>query len=477
MKLEKKNNPKKIYFIGVKGVGMTMLAQFLKAKGHEVSGSDVPEKFLTDQVLKKSNISVKSPFSPANIPSTFDKIVYSSAYSPESNPELAFIVQNPRRFKNKKIVSYAVALAETFNRHKGIAVCGSHGKTTTTAWLGYVLGKSGLDPNVLVGSSVPQFKGSGLSGGSKYMIAEVDEYQNKMQFFMPFAVVINNIDYDHPDFFKTEKQYLEAFNSFIKKIPAGGWLVANYQDKLVVKVAANCRGKVISYSSKPAKVGAEDYQAINIKQQGDHQIFNLLFCGQDMGEFSIKLTGQHNISNSLAVIAAAHEMKVPFNIIKKHLYSFRGTDRRGQILGDYKGALIIDDYAHHPAEVKATLSGFRDRWPDRRIITVFHPHTYSRTAALFSDFVTSFKDTDVLVVLDIYSSARETAGTRSKISHLKLAQAIVSHNKKIKKAQSVLPLSDLEKATEFLKKSIKSEDIVVLMGAGDVFRIGNQLLK
>lgn len=477
MKNLKSNSQKNIYFIGIKGVGMTMLAEFLKSKGKAVSGSDVTDTFLTDKVLKRWKIPVKSPFSPANIPSSFDKIVYSSAYNPDNNPELAFIMHNPRRFKNKKILSYASALAAVFNKYKGLAICGSHGKTTTTAWLGYVLEKSGLNPNVLVGSNVPQFKGSGLSGSSKYMVAEVDEYQDKMYFFRPWGVVLNNIDYDHPDFFKTEKQYLNTFDNFIKKIPAGGWLVANFQDKNVKKVAQSCLGKVISYSGHPQKVGSEDYQAFDIKQQGEHQVYRLLFRGQDMGFFSVSLTGRHNVSNSLAVIAAARQLKVSWEDIRRYLPAFSGTDRRGQILGEYRGALLVDDYAHHPAEVKATLAGLKERWPEKRIITVFHPHTYSRTAALFDDFVTSFRDSDLLVILDVYASAREKQSALDKASGLELAQALKSYNKKIKHNQPVQSLPDLAAATEFLKTATRSGDVIVLMGAGDVFRIGDALLK
>ena len=477
MKTKLSGAKQKIYFIGIKGVGMTMLAEFLKSKGHEVSGSDVSETFLTDKVLERLRIPVSSPFSPANIPPLFDKIIYSSAYNPDNNSELSFIVQNNRRFKNKKILSYAVALSEVFNAYKGIAVCGSHGKTTTTAWLGYVLNKAGLSPNVLVGSRVPQFKGSGLIGSSRYMVAEVDEYQDKTRFFRPRAAILNNIDYDHPDFFKTVGDYCRIFHNFVGKIPSSGWLVVNYDDREAKKAAGACSGRVISYSCFPKKNCPEDYQAFNIRQVKEKQVFRLIFRGRDVGEFSIKLFGRHNIANALAVIAAAHELKVSFSDIRRHLGSFQGTERRGQVLGEYNGAVIIDDYAHHPSEVRATLAGLRERWPDKRIITVFHPHTFSRTAALFKDFVVSFSDSDLLVVLDIYSSAREQAGRQRDVSGFKLSQAVAAFNKRNNIRQTVRSLPDLKAAGEFLQKAARSGDLVVLMGAGDVFRIGKSLLK
>ena len=178
-----KKTKQKIYLIGIKGVGMTMLAQFLRRAGQEVSGSDIPDVFMTDRVLKAAKIKIFSPFSSKNIPADLDLIVYSSAYTPANNSELAFIQANPGRFKNIRILPYAAALGEVFNQYYGVAVCGSHGKTTVSAWLGYVLWRAKKDPNVLVGSRVPQFKGSSLHGASKYFVAEVDEYQNKLQYF------------------------------------------------------------------------------------------------------------------------------------------------------------------------------------------------------------------------------------------------------------------------------------------------------
>ncbi len=189
-----------VYMVGIKGVGMTMLAQFLASQGNIVSGSDVKDTFLTDKVLASLKIKVFTPFSQNNLPKNPDLIIYSSAFNSKNNPELNFIENNPA-YKSVKILSYAEALGKIFNQQKGIAVCGSHGKTTVSAWLGYVLWKADKNPSVLVGSSVPQFKSSGISGDSKLLIAEVDEYQNKLRYFQPQGVVLNNIEYDHPRLF------------------------------------------------------------------------------------------------------------------------------------------------------------------------------------------------------------------------------------------------------------------------------------
>ncbi len=465
----------KYYFIGIKGVGMTMLAQFLQEQGNLISGSDISDSFLTDRVLKKAGIKVFSPFSGDNIPHDRQRIIYSSAYSAKNNVEMKFITQHPERFQKVEILSYAEAMGSVFNQYKGLAVCGSHGKTSTSAYLAYVLWKSGLDPNALVGSRVPQLKGSSLSGRSKYLLAEVDEYQNKLQYFKPWGVILNNIDYDHPDYYKTKSAYLKAFSDFIKKIPTAGFLVINGRDKNIKKIKKFCRAKIISYDLVSGSFGqGSDYLAYNWQVKTNYQSFNLSYQGKDLGKFKIKLKGDHNILNALAVIATAYHLGVSLDDIRSHLFSFRGVERRLQTLGYYHGAIIIDDYAHHPTEIKSTLIGLRRVYPKKRIITVFHPHTFTRTKALFKDFVTSFSQTDELLLLDIYSSAREKEGG---VSSNDLSQAIRKFNQQHKIKQSVCYLASRERVLNYLRKEAHSDDIVLLMGAGDVFRIAQDLLK
>lgn len=466
------NKTKIIYLIGVKGVGMTMLAQFLAAQGYKIIGSDIVDTFMTDTVLKKAKIKVFSPFGVKNIPTDTNLIIHSSAFTAENNIEMAFIKDNPARFKKVKILSYAAALGEVFNDYYGVAICGSHGKTTSSAWLGYVLNKAGKSPSVLVGSRVPQFNGSSLLGKSKYFIAEVDEYQNKLQYFKPQGVVLNNIEFDHPDFFKDQAAYTKIFADFLKKIPRSGWLVINNRDPEIRKIKKYCQGQVLTYdiNSSDKTVATVNYLAHNLKIKNGYQIFSV----NNLGEFKISLWGEHNIYNALAVIATARELKVSIQDIKKHLAGFRGTERRSQVLGKYKGALIIDDYAHHPTEIKATLAGLRARYPKKNIITVFHPHTFTRTRALFKDFTTSFCNTNELIILDIYGSAREKQGG---VSSAKLTTAIKQDNVKSKRRQLVSYIPTLKQVAFNLRKRLKANDILLLMGAGDVFRVGQELLK
>ncbi|MBU4216896.1 UDP-N-acetylmuramate--L-alanine ligase [Candidatus Parcubacteria bacterium] len=478
------NKIKKIYMIGIKGVGMTMLAQYLNNISMEVSGSDIDEIFMTDEVLEKEGIKVFKGFDEKNIPIDTDLIIYSTAYNEKTNPELAVAMSSKH-----KVLKYAEALGLVFNQKHGIAVIGSHGKTTTSAWLGYVMDRAGKSPSVMVGARVPQFDGASLNGHSSYLIIEADEYQNKLQYFNPKIVLLNNIDYDHPDYFPTEESYVQVFVDFIQKISSKGFLVANFDDKFIRKIAnVNCRGRVVSYAINESA----DYMAYDIKQEGDRQVFKVKigvssFDEDDevgdtnLGEFSIQLSGQHSIYNALAVIATCAELEIDLVDIRTHLENFEGTARRMQTMGQFRGATIIDDYAHHPTEIKATLAGARQKYGDKKIKVVFHPHTYTRTKALLNDFATSFGDADELIVLDIYGSAREEqGGVHSKdlvniiTKQLDRQLACKPRTAHLRKAKHIPTLAECE---AYLRGDIDRGDIVILMGAGDIFRIGENLVK
>jgi UDP-N-acetylmuramate--alanine ligase len=493
---------KKIYMIGIKGVGMTMLAQFLVSQGYEVTGSDTAEIFMTDQVLAKFGIKVNQGFDAAKVPGDVDLIIYSSAYNPTTNVEVAKALSG-----NIKALTYAEVLGVLFNQMHGIAVCGSHGKTTTTAWLGYVMMKAGLKPNVLVGARVEQFDGAGICGESDYLVIEADEYQNKLKYYNPKAVLLNNIDHDHHDFYPTEESYIDAFVKFIEKIPKKGFLVTNFDDPIIAKIAnVNCRGKVISYALNREDV---DFNAYDIKQQGLKQYFKVryrqhltenygelktlregkpsygrdkfvidpvamrsdfMMDGEELGDFSISLLGKHNIYNALAVIAAAVELGIDLKDIRTYLEEFTGTDRRAKVMGKFNGATIIDDYGHHPTEIKATLAGIRAAYPKEKITAVFHPHTFTRTKALLDEFAASFGDADKVVVLDIYGSAREAQGGVS-------SQDLIDKMKLIDLNKTFVHVTDLEDCEKYLRETVGRNEVVVLIGAGDVFRVGEALVN
>lgn len=465
---------KKIYMIGIKGVGMTMLAQFLSSKGIEVVGSDVKEKFMTDEVLRKSGIKVIENFNVENLTADINLIIYSTAYNESTNVE----VKKAKEGK-VKVLSYAEALGSIFNNQYGIAVAGSHGKTTTTAWLGFVMQQAGLSPNVLVGANVPQFAGCAITGPSDYFVIEADEYQNKLRYFNPKAVILNNIDYDHPDFFPNLDDYKQVFINFIEKIPKSGFLVANFDDPITRKIAnVNTRSKIVSYAIQETA----DYVAYDIKKFSGKQFFkvkigvnddiddNDFAASSDLGDFSIQLAGQHNIYNALAVIAAAVELNIDLTTIRKSLEDFLGTARRMQILGEYNGAVVIDDYAHHPTEIRATLAGVKDLYPKKNIVVVFHPHTFTRTRALLSDFAVSFEGADEVIVVDIYGSAREIQGGVS-------SEDLVNRIKEVNQQKKTSYIPTLNEVEKYLRKRVSSDDVIILMGAGDIFRVGENLIN
>lgn len=462
--------------IGIKGVGMTMLAQFFAGQEIEVIGSDGPDSYMTDCVLKKCRIKVIENFSKDNLPKDADLIIYSTAYEPKTNVEVAAALAG-----KIKTLTYAQALGEVFNQKYGIAVIGSHGKTTTTAWLGYVLRESGLAPNVMAGARVPQFDGCSLLGRSDYLIIEADEYQNKLQYYQPKAVLLNNIDYDHPDFFSAEADYENVFIEFIKKIPAKGFLIANFDDPIIKKIAqVNSRAKVITYA-----IGeAADYVAFDLKVDQGKQYFKVKLGvadeldeeakAEELGDFSIQLAGRHNVLNALAVIAASIELNIELFKIRKYLAEFSGTARRMEVKGEFRGAVIIDDYAHHPTEIKATIAALKQKYGKRKLIAAFHPHTFSRTQVFFDDFAGSFIGVDELIILDIYGSAREKQGG---VEAGDLAEKIKALNQSSGVKQIVKHIPTLAECEKYLRDEIERGDVVVLMGAGDIFRVGDNLVK
>lgn len=468
---------KKIYMVGIKGVGMTAIAQVLKLRGAEVSGSDTEEKFFTDEVLAKSGIEFYGCFDAANLEKEKpDLVIYSTAYTDE-NPELAAARQS-----GLPILSYPEALGQILKEGFGIAVCGTHGKTTTTAMLGFVLQELGADPTVIVGSAVPQLGGNARAGKGKYVVIEADEYQNKFLYFDPRAVVLTSAEYDHPDFFKTEADYFDAFRKFVAKIPASakvaagrpadGFLVACADDKNVKEISASASCKIIFYGLTggdwQAKINPSPALPLEKGESGGGMTFEVLEKGESRGVFKIKLLGNHNVANALAVIATARELGFDLEKIREALQKFSGAVRRFEIKGEAAGVLVIDDYGHHPTEIRVTLEAARQKYSDRRIWCIFHPHTFTRTKALLSDFAKSFGAADKTIVIDIYGSAREQAGGVSSGDLVELIK---------KEGGDALYIPTIPEAADFLAEEVKSGDVVITMGAGDVWRVGELLLK
>lgn len=450
---------KKIYFIGIKGAAMTYTAQILKAWGYEVAGSDTAETFFTDRVLQQAGIPYIEGYHTQNIPPDADLIVYSGALSPKnetSNPEIteALALDIP-------MMSQVEALAELFNHKYGIAVCGTHGKSTTTALLGYILQQAHLHPTVAVGSAVPQFgNASALVGTSDLFVVEADEYNHKLRALKANITLLNNIDYDHPDVYASMEDYRDEFKDFVHRTASSGYVIANFNDENVMAACTDARAQVIDYGFTHLNT----YHITNVRMDNGVQKFHLLHNGAEVGDFSLRLIGRHNVMNATAVIIAAQTLDVPLAVIRQALADFTGLARRMEQLGEYNGALFFDDYAHHPTEITATLAAVRERYPGKKITAVFMPHMYSRTKALYREFAASFDDADAVMLLPIYASARERVGTD--ISSETLARAI---------GEKARFMPDMTAAAAALRNNVGAQDIVMLLGAGDAFRVWDKL--
>jgi len=432
---------KKAYFIGLKGVGMTALAQVLQSRGMEVLGSDTDEKFFTDEVLEKLGIKVIEGFDEKNIPIDVDLVVVSAAYLGQG-------VKNSEVEQVKKqglpLLTYPQILGMLFQEKYGIAVAGTHGKSTITAMLGLVLEKAGLDPTVIVGTKVLQWQSNARVGRSQYLVAEADEYRNNFLYYSPQVLVLTSLEYDHPDFFKDFQEYKETFIRLIRKIPSDGFIVANREDEQVRKVVKQAKCRVIEYTAEQSGI-------------------------------KLKIPGQHNLLNASAALTTAHQLGVKAQTIEKALADFQGTSRRFEIKGEKKGILLIDDYAHHPTEIQATLKAAKEFYSQKKIWAIFQPHTFSRTKALLKDFGAAFGQADEVIILDIYGSAREKSG---QVHAQDLVREIKKYfrSKATKGFQKVIYIPTIEKAAEYLKKQAKAGQVILTMGAGDVWKLSTALL-
>ncbi|NTV41475.1 MAG: UDP-N-acetylmuramate--L-alanine ligase [Candidatus Moranbacteria bacterium] len=451
---------KKVYMVGIKGAGMTAVAEILKARGIEISGSDTTEVFYTDAILKKVGIVFFETFQACHLEADVDAVIFSTAYSTENNLEL-----KASQEKNLPLISYPELLGMLFEEKLGIAVCGTHGKTTTSAILAQALLVAGADPSAVVGSKVLDWNSSALSGQGQYFVAESDEYQNKLRFYDPWSVILTSVDWDHPDFFPDFDSYKKVFKDFVVKIPKTGFLTVWGDSRNCLEIAdvANCN--VLTYG-----FGEEnDYKIINHQTHLEGQNFEVIFKEKNLGIFQTTLSGKHNVLNCTAVIALCNAMQLDLEKVRTGLKVFQGTERRFQQIGMFDLSILIDDYAHHPDEIKATLSGARARYGNKKIWTVFHPHTFTRTKTFLQDFAQSFDDADAVIVIDIYGSAREQQGG---VSSLELVKLINKYHHD--KAEYI---EDIEKAVEYLRERAGNFDVLITMGAGDVWKVARKLLN
>jgi UDP-N-acetylmuramate--alanine ligase len=465
---------KKIHFVGIKGTNMTPLAIIAKEAGFEVSGSDVEQEFITDAALKKVGIVPQVGFSSEHITDqTF--VITTGAHGGFDNVEVV-----TAKTKNIPFMSAGEATGEfmkgtLFKRNfVGISVAGTHGKTTTTAMIATVFAENKLDPSYIIGTGdVGSLGMPGHFGSGRYFVAEADEYatepvHDKRARFLwqhPQFTIITNIEHDHPDIYPTISSVRETFLSFVQKLPDKGYLIACGDDPQIKLLLKEFDGRAITYGFSPEN----DYVLDRVTVSGEQTFFWVKSRGVPLGEFVLRVVGEHNALNALAAIITGLETGLSIDKIKKGLLAFRGSKRRLEFIGDLRtGAKVYDDYAHHPTEIKTTLAALRTQYPRKKIICIFQPHTYSRTKELFQLFTTAFGSVDLVILTDIFASAREKEDPE--VSSKKLAFALGNRHK------AVIHLPKLTDVIQYISENkLRSDTILVTMGAGDVYTIHSEL--
>ena len=445
-----------IHFIGIGGIGMSGIAEFLISSGYKVSGSDVQESGLTRR-LSDLNAKIYIGHHADSILNS-DLVVISSAINKE-NIELQAAQNN-----QIPVVHRSQMLAEIMRCKYSIAVSGSHGKTTTTNIISTILQYGGLDPTVIIGGNLKQNNKNLIKGTGKFIVVEADESDGSMVNMSPTIAVVTNIDKEHLDNYKNIDNILKAFKTFLNKISFYGFSILCYDNEYVQKILPDLKQKYITYGLDKKS----DVFGYNIKTiPGFGTKFEVCVNNKKIGEFTTSLPGIHNVYNSLAGIATGLQLEIPLEKIKAALQNLEGVQRRLEIKGNYNKTLIIDDYGHHPCEIKATLRTIKENWPDNSLFVVFQPHRYSRTQSLFDDFTKAFDDADSLLILPVYSAGeKEIEGVNS----YKLYEKIKDDQREIYYKEN------FDKAIELLKSRLKKDDILLTLGAGDVWKIGEELV-
>ncbi|MCF8067304.1 MAG: UDP-N-acetylmuramate--L-alanine ligase [Desulfobacterales bacterium] len=451
------NKKYQIHFVGIGGIGMSGIAELLLNLGYKVSGSDVKSSDITGR-LEKLGGTIFIGHAAGQIQDA-DVVVLSSAIKPE-NPEVI-----AARKALVPLISRAEMLAELMRLKYSIAIAGAHGKTTTTSIVASVLAKGDLDPTVVIGGKLKGIGTNALLGRGEYIVAEADESDGSFLKYSPAVAVVTNIDREHLDFYKNLDAIKQVFLDFIEKIPFYGCAILCLDDEHIQGIIPKITKRYITYGlSSQADIYAAD--VIYDKMQSRFTVYRQ---GERLGEAMLNLPGAHNVYNSLASIAVGIELGISFNIIKTALAELGGVQRRLEIKGEVSGITVLDDYAHHPTEIKTILKAINESWPERRKVVLFQPHRYSRTSSLLDEFTRAFYNADVLVVLPIYAAGEEnTSGVNSEA----LVEGIETHGHK-----DVHFEPDFDSAVKRLKKQLTENDILLTLGAGNVWRIGERIIK
>lgn len=457
---------KKIHFVGIGGIGISAIAKKFLLEKKDVTGSDQTNSFIIVDLMRLG-AQIKIGHDSNNLPQETELLIYSASV-PDKNPE---------RTKASKFgvqqMSYPEILGE-LTRHKknSITISGNKGKTTTTLLTGLILEKAGFDPEVVVGGYLKEWQGNYRPGSSDYLVAEACEWKAHMLNTQPKMIILTNIEADHLDYYKNLENIISAFQEYVNKLPSDGLLVIN-NDDLNSKKLNKPSCIVLTYGLKD---GA-DLIAKNISIENGQQLFEMIYQGKSIGNFQMSVPGRYNIANALAASLLALSQGVKPQIINKVLSGFRGSWRRFEILGKYKGALVVSDYAHHPSAVSQALAAAKEFYPDKRLVLAFHPHHHHRTKSLFNDFVKSFDQADLLILNEIYRvTGRDEIGDEE-VSSLDLVKAVEDRDQSAGRKRIVLFGKNLAETKELILENIKEGDLLIVMGAGDLYLVAEGLFK
>ena len=448
-------NIKKVHFVGIGGIGMSGIAEILLNQGFEVSGSD---RALTDVTKRLADlgINIYEGHSPENLKDA-DVLVYSSAVSTD-NPEVKAAAE-----RKIPIIKRSEMLAECMRMKYGIGIDGTHGKTTTTSMVGLTLTEGGIDPTIIVGGKLSGLGGTNARlGEGEFIVVEADEFDRTFLKLTPTIAAITTLESEHLDTYKDLDDIKSAFVEFANKVPFYGFVVLCMDEPALQDIIPQINKKIFSYGL----TAQADIRAIDITHESFSSSFTVKYKGEELGRITLKIPGIHNVKNSLVAVCIAKELGIDFNTIKKALESFSGVYRRFEVKYD-KEILVIDDYAHHPTETSATLAGIRSGW-DRRLVAVFQPHLYSRTRDFYQEFGRSFLNTDVFICTDVYPAREEPI---EGISGELIADAARKFGHK-----NVIYVKDKNKVPDALNKLKQDGDIIVTMGAGDIWKFGEKFV-
>lgn len=446
-----------IHMVGIGGIGMSSIAEVLLARGFAVSGSDLEAGETTRSLANRGARIYRGH--DAGHAAGADVVVYSSAVDPAKNPETEFA-----REHHIPLIGRPEMLGELMRMKFGVGIAGTHGKTTTTTMTGHVTEEGGFDPTVIVGGKVSTIGTNAVSGDGDIIVIEADEYDRTFLRLTPSIAVITNVDTDHLDCYRDLDDIRDAFVEYANRLPFFGAAIVCVDDPGVRSILHRLDRRTVTYGTAPqAEVRAE-----NVTQEGRQMSFTVLHEGRLMGRARVNAPGIHNVRNSLAAIATGLELGIDFESIVRGLASYEGVHRRMQEIGDVRGVLVVDDYAHHPVEVEATLTAARACWPERRIIAVFQPHMYSRTRQFATEFAAALQAADVVVVTDVYA-ARETPKDGARGDIIVDALREMAHE-----AVDWVPRrTDVGRS---VSKRARPGDVVITLGAGDIWRESRALL-